>query len=98
MVNAATRPEYGGTGAASWTRMNGSDLGNPVDTVYPLGDPNRYPAWVTGRLSDHPGLNLTYDREMAALAATPVAVGDLATLPAQGSDLSMGGDDGACGS
>ena len=78
MVNAATRPEYGGTGSAEWTRMNGSDLANPVNTVYPLGDPGQYPAWVSGRLSDHPGLDITYIREMAGAAA----VGGVAELPA----------------
>ena len=69
MVNAATKTDYGGTGTALWTRMNGSDIGNAVDAVYPPGGPSQYPVWVTGRLADHPGLNITYDREMAALAA-----------------------------
>ena len=72
MVNAATKPEYGGSGSASWTRMNGSDLASAVNAVYPLGDPNHYPTWVSGRLSDHPGLNITYDREMAAFIGVPV--------------------------
>jgi hypothetical protein len=82
MVNAATHSQYGGTGAALWTRMNGSDLGNSINTVYPLGDPSQYPAWITGRLSDHLGLNITYIREMAALAVA--AVGGMAELPAAG--------------
>jgi hypothetical protein len=81
MVNAATRSQYGGTGTAMWTRMNGSDLGNPINTVYPLGDPGQYPAWVSGRLSDHRGLNLTYIREMAALTAASDPVGGTAELP-----------------
>ena len=72
MVNAATKPVYSGSGSASWTRMNGSDLGNAVNAVYTLGDPNHYPTWVSGRLSDHPGLNITYDREMAAFISAPV--------------------------
>jgi hypothetical protein len=72
MVNAATKAEYGGSGSASWTRMNGSDLGNAINAVYPLGDPSQYPTWVPGRLSDHPGLNLTYDREMATPVGVPV--------------------------
>jgi hypothetical protein len=78
MVNAATRAEYGGAGAALWTRMNGSDLGNLINAVYPLGDPGQYPAWVSGRLSDHPRLNITYIREMASLSAS---VGGIAELP-----------------
>jgi len=68
MVNAATAPAHGGTGSACWTRVNGADIGNPINTVYPLNDPNQYPTWVTGKLSDHPGLNLNYDREMSALS------------------------------
>jgi len=72
MVNAATKPEYGGSGSASWTRMNGSDLANAVNAVYPLGDSSQYPTWVSGHLSDHPGLNITYDREMAAFISVPV--------------------------
>ncbi len=79
MVNAATDSLYGGTGTAVWTRMNGSDLNNSINIVYPLGDPSQYPAWVTGRLSDHPGLNFTYIREMAALSDP--SVGGLAELP-----------------
>ncbi len=70
MINAATQPPYGGTGTSTWTRMNGGDMGNPVNTVYPLNNPSQYPDWITGRLSDHPGLNVSYIREMAALAAT----------------------------
>jgi hypothetical protein len=80
MVSAATKAEYGGSGSALWTRMNGSDLGNAVNVVYPLGEPSQYPNWVSGRLSDHPGLNLAYDREMAALVAA--ATGGIAELPA----------------
>jgi hypothetical protein len=72
MVNAATHSQYGGTGTALWTRMNGSDLANPINSVYPLGDPGQHPVWVSGRLSDHPGLNITYIREMAALSDAPV--------------------------
>jgi hypothetical protein len=70
MINAATQPPYGGSGSALWTRMNGQDLGNPVNRTYPLNNPAQYPKWVSGRLSDHLGLNISYVREMAALAAT----------------------------
>jgi len=79
MVNAATGTQYGGAGSAVWTRMNGSDLGNPVNTVYPLGDPSRYPAWVSGRMADHPDLDISYIREMAARANGPV--GGMAEMP-----------------
>lgn len=72
MVNAATAPAHGGTGSACWTRVNGDDVGNPINTVYPLIDPGTYPVWVTGRLSDHQGLNLDYDREMSALSCPAV--------------------------
>jgi hypothetical protein len=86
MVDAATHSQYGGSGTALWTRVNGSDLNNPIDTVYPLGDPSQYPTWVAGRLSNHPGLNFTYIREMANLSDP--SVGGLAELPdaAQGDD------------
>ena len=80
MVNAATGPQYGGAGSAAWTRMNGSDLGNPVNAVYPLDNPSGYPAWVSDRVSDHPGLEIAYIREMAALANGPV--GGIAEAPA----------------
>ena len=79
MVNAATAPAYGGTGSACWTRVNGADVGNPINTVYPFSDPNQYPVWVTGRLADHPGLNLDYDREMSALSC-PAASAPIPTL------------------
>ena len=79
MVNAATAPAYGGTGSACWTRVNGADVGNPINTVYPLIDPSQYPVWVTGRLADHPGLNLDYDREMSALSC-PAASAPIPTL------------------
>jgi len=62
--------------------MNGSDLDNPINTVYPLGDPSRYPTWVSGRLSDHVGLNFTYIREMAAISDAPI--GGIAELPDAG--------------
>ncbi len=69
MVNAAAQSKYGGTGSAAWTRMNGSDVGNPPNTTYDYGTPATYPVWVTGRLSDHPTLTFDYIREMAAMAA-----------------------------
>ncbi len=70
MINAATQPRYGGTGTSMWTRMNGEDVGNPVNAVYPVDNPSQYPDWIAGRLSDHPGLIISHIREMAASAAT----------------------------
>ena len=67
MIAAATRPPFGGAGAALWTHMNGSDIGNPLNTAY-SDDPPQYPVWVTGRLSDHPTLPFTYIQEMAAVS------------------------------
>ena len=83
MINAATKPAYGGAGAASWTRVDGSDAGNAINAVYVLSDPSTYPVWVTGKLADHPGLSITYDKEMAALVAAPppAAVGGVAEQP-----------------
>ena len=90
MIDAATKPLYGGTGAASWTRVNGSDIGNAINAVYTYGDPGTYPTWVTGKLADHPGLNITYDREMSALAGS--SVGGAAVPPdASASDRSGDG-------
>lgn len=69
MINAATRPEFGGAGSARWTRVNGEDVGNPVNATCDLGDPSKTPTWLAGRLhQDHPGLNAAYDGEMASLA------------------------------
>ena len=95
MVNAATGTQYSGAGSAAWTRMNGSDLGNPVNTVYPLGDPSGYPVWVSGRVADHPGLEIAYIREMAALANEPI--GGTAEAPAAEASLAemAGSSDGA---
>ncbi|MBI5285024.1 MAG: hypothetical protein HY874_08025 [Chloroflexi bacterium] len=75
MIDAATQPAYGGTGSAAWTRVNGSDIGNAVNAVYTYGVPSTYPTWVTGKLADHPGLNITYDKEMAGVTTS---VGGLA--------------------
>jgi hypothetical protein len=90
MIAAATKPAFGGAGAALWTRVNGSDVGNAINAVYVLSDPATYPAWVSGKLADHAGLSITYDKEMAALgSAPPVGVGgitgppDVTALPAR---------------
>lgn len=83
MINAATHPLYGGTGSNRWTRMNGSDLSNAVNVVYPLDNPAQDPAWHTGRLADHTNLNLTYIQEMAVLATQTVSLSAIG-LPANG--------------
>jgi hypothetical protein len=80
MINAATKPAYGGAGSAAWTRVNGSDVGNAVNAVCTYGVPSTYPAWVTGKLADHPGLSITYDKEMAGVT-TPASVGGVAESP-----------------
>lgn len=67
MNNAATRAHHGGTGVARWTRINGSDAGNPITTTHDVGNPEAYPAWISGRLADHPTLHFTYLRELVAL-------------------------------
>ncbi len=76
MLNAGTRPQFGGTGAASWTRMNGDNSANPINAVYPLGDPAQHPAWLPGRLSDYPDLAAVYIREVAALVSSGDTDGD----------------------
>ncbi|MBI5868480.1 MAG: hypothetical protein HZB43_09365, partial [candidate division Zixibacteria bacterium] len=69
MINAATDSVHGGTGNNCWTRMNGSDLGNPINTVCAYGDIAHYPQWETGKLStNHPDLKFTYIREMSSMA------------------------------
>jgi hypothetical protein len=67
MINTATKPMYGGAGSNRWTRINGSDLGNAVNVVYSLSNTSQYPAWISGRMADHSGLDVTYVKEMAAL-------------------------------
>jgi len=82
MIDAGTDVSHGGSGHNCWTRMNGSDLDNPINTVYPYGDTAHYPKWESGKLSDHPDLHFAYIKEMSAMAATMCAydVLDLAGL------------------
>ena len=58
MINAATKPECSGTGSACWTRMNGSDMGNAINAVYPLDDPSVLlpPRIVARRAQSHAAL------------------------------------------
>jgi len=71
MIDSATQRVFGGGGICCWTRVNGSDGGNSINTVYPYDNPAQYPTWLSGRLNpDHLGLEFTYIREMSDLAAT----------------------------
>ena len=74
MINAATKPLYGGTGSNRWTRMNGSDLTNEMNVVYPTNNPSGYPAWLSGHLSDHTNVTARYILEMAALSTQTVSL------------------------
>ncbi|MBI3657222.1 MAG: hypothetical protein HY232_12465 [Acidobacteria bacterium] len=65
MINAATSVAYGGGGVALWTRMNGNDIGNPINAVYPVKDPEQYPMWIPGRMP--PPLTTQYIEEVARL-------------------------------
>ena len=71
MVDAAL------AGGVPWVRVNGEDIGNPVNEAYPLDDPSRWPCWIPGRLRDQPGgeygVLTRYARELAALVAEQVA-------------------------
>ncbi len=46
-----------------WVRVNGPEVGNPINVVYA----GTLPAWLSGRLADHPGLAAEYVTFMAAL-------------------------------
>ena len=65
-------------GGVPWVRVNGEDMGNPVNARYPLDDPSRWPRWIPGRLRDRPGgwygVLARYAREMAALVAAEGAI------------------------
>jgi len=55
-------------GGVPWVRINGSDVGNPVN-LNPL---ETGPVWLAGRLADHPDLDLSYIIEMARRSGAPV--------------------------
>ena len=61
-------------GGVPWVRINGEDVGNPINQVYPLDDPSRWPRWLPGRLRDQPGgwhgVLARYARELADLVAS----------------------------
>lgn len=88
MIDAATHADHGGSGACLWTRMNGSDVGNPANTVYDLADPSSYPTWLTGKVNpDHRGVEMEYVKEMSALASDQAPTCSI-TSPADGDTVS----------
>lgn len=48
-------------GGVPWVRINGSDMGNPINELYEDSEP----AWLPGRMVDSPDLDLSYIIEMA---------------------------------
>lgn len=88
MINAATHSDCGGNGECLWTRMNGSDAGNPANAVYDVADPASYPTWLTGKVHpDHAGIEIEYAKEMSALAADQAPACSV-TSPAEGDTVS----------
>jgi hypothetical protein len=61
LVNLATQ------GYSPWTRVNGSDLGNPINKVYDLDDPDSYPRFHPGHFPRDHGIEFLYLREMTEL-------------------------------
>ncbi len=49
------------TGGVPWVRINGSDMGNPVNELYEGSEP----AWLPGRMADYRDLDVSYIIEMA---------------------------------
>ncbi len=92
MVDAAL------AGGVPWVRVNGEDMGNPVNARYPLDDPSRWPKWIPGRLRDHPGgwhgVLARYAREMAALVAAGQKVQEFPRFARTGEDPVLGPGDG----
>jgi hypothetical protein len=72
-------------GGVPWVRVNGENIGNPVNARYPLDDPSRWPVWIPGRLRDQPGgeygVLARYAREMAALVAAEGEGAEAASMP-----------------
>jgi hypothetical protein len=54
-------------GASPWTRINGADVGNPVNVTYDTDDPDRQPRLLHGHLRNHAHLEARYVSEMTAL-------------------------------
>ncbi|MFV2073176.1 MAG: hypothetical protein ACC742_11070, partial [Thermoanaerobaculales bacterium] len=55
-------------GGVPWTRINGSDMGNPVNELYE----DSAPAWLPGRMADYRDLNVSYIVEMARRSGATV--------------------------
>ena len=54
-------------GDSPWTRLNGSDIGNPVNVTYDMNDPARFPRFHPGEFPKDKGVELQYVKEMTAL-------------------------------
>lgn len=52
-------------GGVPWVRVNGPEVGNPINVIYD----ETLPAWLPGRMSDHPGLAADAIARMAAQVA-----------------------------
>jgi len=61
LVNQAT------LGASPWTRMNGSDMSNPINATYDVDDPAAHPRWFHGHLKHHREVDARYILEMMEL-------------------------------
>ena len=61
LVNLAT------LGESPWTRLNGSDIGNPVNVTYDIQDPACHPRFHPGQFPKNQGKELQYVKEMTAL-------------------------------
>ncbi|NOZ95091.1 MAG: hypothetical protein GXP47_10190, partial [Acidobacteria bacterium] len=57
------------TGGVPWVRINGSDMGNPINELYESGEP----AWLPGRMADYPDLDISYIIEMARRSGASLA-------------------------
>ncbi len=64
------------TGGVPWVRINGSDMGNPINELYE----NREPAWLPGRMADYPELDVSYIVEMARRSGASLAPWWVASL------------------
>ncbi|GEM_PF-5600970 len=81
MINAATRPAYGGRGQAIWTRVNGSE--NGANRVY---DQNNQPVWLSEQI-DERAKALEYVVEMANMSPLTSVEGDRTSLMPEGFHL-----------
>jgi len=61
LVNLAT------LGASPWTRVNGLNMGNPINATYDADDTSGYPRLLRGHLRHHQGIEVFYILEMMNL-------------------------------